>query len=117
MFAFASYAKRALRVVLAAAILLPAEVVLLAPQKADAYVAVRRGYYGRRTAVYRGPYGRTAVVHRGPYGRAAAVGEYRPYRAGYRAVYVGGRRFYYNNGVYYRRAVVNGRTTYIVTRP
>ena len=46
MFAYASYAKRALRVVLAAAILLPAEVVLLAPQKADAYVASALGSSG-----------------------------------------------------------------------
>jgi len=141
MFAFATYAKSAMKVGLAAALLLPAEAVLLAPQKADAYVVARRGAYGRATVVRRGPYGRTTVVHRGPYGRAAAVGEYRPYGpasaagvarrtarrvtrrtlyalpAGYRTVYVGGSRYYVANGVYYRRTTINGRPAYVVRTP
>jgi len=145
MFAFAKLAKSALRILLVGTVLLPAEAILLTPQKADAYVAVRRGAYGRTTAVARGPYGRTAVVHRGPYGsygrygRPAAVGEYRygPTAAGvarrtarrttrrylyglpsgYRTVYVGGSPYYYTGGTYYRRVYVNGRRAYVVANP
>lgn len=145
MFAFATYAKNVMKVALTAALLLPAETVLLAPQKADADVVVRSGPVRRTTVIRHGPIARTTVIRRGPLGRRTivsrspsgrvlAVGEFRPVStaavvrrgprrtlvalpAGYRTVRIGGTRFYTVNGVYYRRRIVNGRPVYIVTTP
>lgn len=73
MFAFATYAKNVMKVALTAALLLPAETVLLAPQKADADVVVRSGPVRRTTVIRHGPIRRTTVVRRGPLGRTTVV--------------------------------------------
>ena len=65
------------RALLIAAILLPAETLILTPGSAEAAVVVHRGAYGR-TAVVAG--------HRGVYGRAG---------------YYGGRAAYYGGAGYY----------------
>jgi hypothetical protein len=56
---------RPARIALLAVLLLPAEALVLAPQRANAYVAVRRAPYGR-TVVVRRPVSRRVVVRSVP---------------------------------------------------
>ena len=89
------------RVLLLSGIIVTLDAIVAAPH-ADAFVARRTTVVGRR-----GVYHHTAVR----VGRPAGIYSL---PAGYRAVTIAGAHYYTAGGVYYRRVVRDGETTYVV---